>query len=57
MDFTSWKILRDAMGCLNDFNQHIVKWASERVEPRMQVPTLTVRTLKSEDDLSVEILK
>lgn len=46
MDAASWKTLRDAMGYLNDFNQHIVKWSTEHGEPRMQAPALTVRSLK-----------
>lgn len=46
MDVESWKTLRDGMGCLNDYNYHAVKWANERGEPRMQVPAVTVRSLK-----------
>lgn len=46
MDSDSWKALHNIMGDLNDFNTHIVKWHSERNEPLMQVPAITVRTLK-----------
>lgn len=42
----SWKHLRSIMADLNDFNTHMVKWHSDRGEPLMQVPAMTVRTLK-----------
>lgn len=46
MNQTSWEALRNTMGKLSDFNQHILKWSMEREEPRMFVPAITVRTLK-----------
>ncbi len=45
MDKTSWKSLWDSMASLADFNYHILKWNSERNEPRMLVPAITVSTL------------
>lgn len=47
MDTESWKHLRSIMSDLNDFNTDIVKWHSDRGEPLMQVPAMTVRTLKN----------
>lgn len=47
MDSTSWKHLRSIMGELSDFNTDILKWHSERNEPLMQVPAITIRTLKA----------
>lgn len=55
MDSTSWKELRNTMGCLNDFNEHIIKWNSEHNEPRMMVPVLTVKTVKPEGSSDVVI--
>lgn len=46
MDAESWKRLRSIMADLNDFNTDMVKWHSDRNEPLMQVPAITVRTLK-----------
>jgi hypothetical protein len=46
MNDTSWKSLRDTMAQFGDLNQHIVKWHLEREEPLMQVPAITVRTLR-----------
>ena len=45
MDKTSWKSLWDSMASLADFDCHILKWNSERNEPRMLVPAITVSTL------------
>lgn len=45
MDEESWKSLRTAMAELADFNYHILKWNSERNEPKMLVPAITVTTL------------
>ena len=45
MDKTSWKSLWDSMASLADFNYHILKWNSERNEPRMLFPAITVSTL------------
>ena len=46
MDKSSWKALRDTMGGLADFNYHVLKWNSERNEPKMLVPAITVTTLE-----------
>ena len=46
MNAESWKHLRSIMADLNDFNTHMTKWHSDRGEPLMQVPAMTVRTLK-----------
>lgn len=46
MDFESWKHLRSIMADFNDFNTNMLKWHSDRNEPLMQVPAMTVRTLK-----------
>lgn len=46
MDQDSWKALRDTMAGLADFNYHILKWNSERNEPRMLVSAITVSTLE-----------
>ncbi len=46
MDKTSWETLRDIMARFGDFNQHIIKWHLEQEEPLMQVPAITVRTVK-----------
>lgn len=46
MDKTSWKSLRDTMAGLADFNYHVLKWSSERNEPRMLVPSITISTLE-----------
>lgn len=46
MDKDSWKALRDTMAGLADFNYHILKWNSERNEPRMLVSAITVSTLE-----------
>lgn len=46
MDKASWKMLWDSMASLVDFNVHIIKWNSERSEPRMLVPAVTVSTLE-----------
>ena len=46
MDEKSWKMLWDSMASLIDFNVHILKWNSERNEPRMLVPAVTVSTLE-----------
>lgn len=46
MDKTSWKALRETMAGLADFNYHILKWNSERNEPRMLVPSITISTLE-----------
>ena len=45
MDVESWKSLRSAMAELADFNYHILKWHSERNEPQMLVPAITINTL------------
>ncbi len=42
MDKTSWEALRRIMTRFADFNYHIYKWSSERNEPRMLVPSLTI---------------
>lgn len=47
MNQVSWESLRTIMAELGDFNQHILKWSLEHNEPRMFVPAITVRTLKS----------
>lgn len=46
MDMESWKNLRTTMAELADFNYHIMKWHSERNEPKMLVPAITVTTLE-----------
>ena len=46
MNAASWKHLRAIMADINDFNTDVLKWHSERNEPLMQVPAITVRTLK-----------
>ena len=46
MNAASWKHLRALMADINDFNTDVLKWHSERNEPLMQVPAITVRTLK-----------
>lgn len=46
MDNKSWEALWDTMAGLADFNYHIIKWNSERKEPRMLVPAITVNTLE-----------
>lgn len=46
MDKASWESLRDVMARFGDFNHHVIKWHLERQEPLMQVPAITVRTLK-----------
>ena len=46
MNADSWKHLRAIMADINDFNTDAIKWHSERNEPLMQVPVITVRTLK-----------
>ncbi len=48
MNSESWKCLRTIMSELNDFNTDIVRWHSDRNEPLMQVPAITVRTLKAD---------
>lgn len=48
MNSESWKRLRTIMSELNDFNTDIVRWHSDRNEPLMQVPAITVRTLKAD---------
>lgn len=45
MNIESWKSLRTCMADLADFNYHILKWHSERNEPKMIVPVITVSTL------------
>lgn len=45
MDSASWESLRDTMAGLADFNYHILKCNSERNEPKMLVPAITVSTL------------
>lgn len=45
MNMDSWKSLRTTMADLADFNYHILKWKSERNEPKMLVPAITISTL------------
>ncbi len=47
MNDTSWNSLRNIMAELADFNQHILKWSSERNEPKMIVPAITVQTFEN----------
>ena len=46
MNKASWKALHETMAGLADFNYHMIKWNSERNEPQMLVPAITVSTLE-----------
>ena len=46
MDKASWESLRNVMAQIVDFNHHIIKWNSERNEPRMLVPAITASTFE-----------
>jgi len=46
MDMESWKSLRTTMAEFADFNYHVLKWHSERKEPKMLVPAITITTLE-----------
>lgn len=50
MNKTSWQSLRDVMAEVCDLNHHIFKWHLERDEPLMQVPAITVRSVKNQAD-------
>jgi len=48
MNSESWKQLRSIMSSINDYNTDMMKWHMDRGEPLMQVPAITVRTLKAD---------
>jgi hypothetical protein len=48
MDNESWKRLRSIMSEFNDFSTDMIRWHSDRGEPLMQVPVITIRALKGD---------